>query len=117
MSNPHVNSITRECQNDDRRLLRGEPPNNQANMKRSTQPEHNLERNLLRFMPEVSLSQKGSGPAAQQRQQVQRFLWRSPAIKFRLPLVPPVRAESGNAHHQSRDQIKLELLRHAFLRA
>jgi hypothetical protein len=68
-------------------------------------PEHDTKRHLLRLVAKLALADQRTGPASQERHQVQSALGNSTPAICGLPFIPPIRNEAGNAHHENDDQV------------
>ena len=80
-------------------------------MQPSGQPGQDLKFVLLRFVTEVILAEHRTGPATQKGQDMKTFFGNSPAVYFRLSLVPTVHQKRDNAHHGYQNWIAKDRIR------
>jgi hypothetical protein len=84
-------------------------------VKNDEHPEHDTKRHLLRLMAKLPLADQGTGPATEERHQVQSALGHSTPAIGGLPFVPPICNETDGAHHENDDQVSSGSDSHVFI--
>ncbi len=78
-------------------------------------PEHDQEGEFLRLVAEVPLPDQRSGPAAEERQELQRAFGDTPTATGGTLLIPAVGNEAGKAHHEDDAEVSDECGNHAII--